>query len=81
MPWAEPDVGRDDQPEPEARAADATQRPDSPAPPLKRFPYDNGMEAALFLNRKMNDTEFLKVADEVARMADRRRESAGVPAL
>ncbi|MFF1574722.1 ParB/RepB/Spo0J family partition protein [Leifsonia sp. NPDC058292] len=43
------------------------------AEPKKRFPYDDGADAAWHLNAKMTDTEFLKMADLVAEDAKRRR--------
>ncbi|MER5951232.1 ParB/RepB/Spo0J family partition protein [Streptomyces sp. NPDC001904] len=56
---------------PEPRHA-ASEQP----PGLKKFPYNNGLDAALFLDRKMDDVQFFAMMDELAKRAERRRERA-----
>ncbi|GAA2340239.1 ParB/RepB/Spo0J family partition protein [Streptomyces kunmingensis] len=46
---------------------------------VRKFPYDNGKEAAFFLNQRMDDDQFLAMVDEVTRMANLRREKAAEP--
>ncbi|WP_438297569.1 ParB/RepB/Spo0J family partition protein [Streptomyces sp. HUAS TT7] len=70
------DIGGADRPladgVPEPRQASA-----EPLRGLRRFPYDDGEQAAYFLDQKMSDAEFFRMADAVAAMATQRRERAG----
>ncbi|MFE6895191.1 ParB/RepB/Spo0J family partition protein [Streptomyces sp. NPDC057694] len=63
-----------------ASAADGVPEPRqavSEQPPgLKKFPYDNGLDAALFLDRKMDDAQFFAMMDELTKRAERRRKQA-----
>ncbi len=46
----------------------------------RKFPYDDGAQAAFCLGQKMNDAEFFRMADAVAAMAAERRERAAAAA-
>ncbi|MFJ5293095.1 ParB/RepB/Spo0J family partition protein [Streptomyces sp. NPDC088348] len=43
---------------------------------VRKFPYDDGKEAAFYLNRRMEDDQFFAMVDEVNQMAKLRREKA-----
>ncbi|MFF1593114.1 ParB/RepB/Spo0J family partition protein [Streptomyces sp. NPDC058286] len=66
--------------EPKASSAEGVPEPRQSVvekqPALKKFPYDDGVEAAFYLNRKMDDVQFFKLVEEVMKMAQRRRERA-----
>ncbi|MEV5982874.1 ParB/RepB/Spo0J family partition protein [Streptomyces sp. NPDC052114] len=65
----EPPTGSGDGvPEPRQASADAS--------PAKKFPYDDGKEAAFYLDQRMDDTQFFAMVDEVSQRAQRRREQA-----
>ncbi|QNP67979.1 ParB/RepB/Spo0J family partition protein [Streptomyces genisteinicus] len=81
--------GRSEPPAPGGQAADGVPVPreegaaaDSVRPVVTgvRFPYDNAMRAAEFLNARMDDVQFLALVDRLNELAGSRRGSVGAPA-